>query len=64
MTLGILSIFGMSIPELILIALVILLLFGGRKISELMKKAGKGKKNESTKKTTRVSLDKPEQSEK
>jgi sec-independent protein translocase protein TatA len=36
---------GLGTPELILIALVVLLLFGGRKIPELMKGLGKGVKN-------------------
>lgn len=34
--------FGFGTPELILIALVIALLFGGKKIPELMKGLGKG----------------------
>jgi len=33
---------GLGTPELILIALVVLLLFGGSKIPELMKGVGKG----------------------
>lgn len=32
-------------PEIILIALVVLLLFGGKKIPEMMKGLGKGVKN-------------------
>lgn len=32
-------------PEVILIALIVLLLFGGKKIPELMKGLGKGVKN-------------------
>jgi sec-independent protein translocase protein TatA len=35
---------GIGTPELILIALVVLLLFGGSKIPELMKGVGKGVK--------------------
>ena len=45
MTSGILLIFGLGTTELILIALVVLLLFGGRKIPELMKGLGKGVKS-------------------
>ena len=45
MTLNILLIFGLGTTELLLIALVILLLFGGRKIPELMKGLGKGVKS-------------------
>ena len=35
---------GLGAPEIILILLVVLLLFGGRKIPELMKGLGKGVK--------------------
>ena len=35
---------GMRGPELLLIALVVLLLFGGRKIPELMRGLGRGMK--------------------
>jgi sec-independent protein translocase protein TatA len=45
MTLSVLLIFGLGTTELLLIALVILLLFGGRKIPELMKGLGKGVKS-------------------
>lgn len=38
-------IFGLGTTEIILIVLVVLLLFGGRKIPELMKGIGKGMKN-------------------
>ena len=37
--------FGLGTPEIILIALVVLLLFGGKKIPELMKGLGKGVKS-------------------
>ena len=37
--------FGLGATEIILIALVVLLLFGGRKIPELMKGIGKGVKS-------------------
>ena len=45
MTLGILLIFGLGPQEIIFIALIILLLFGGSKIPELMKGIGKGVKS-------------------
>lgn len=38
-------IFGFGRQEVIFIALIVLLLFGGRKIPELMKGLGKGVKN-------------------
>jgi sec-independent protein translocase protein TatA len=41
--LGILG--GLGAPEIILIALIVLLLFGGKKIPELMKGMGKGIKS-------------------
>jgi len=34
--------FSLGAPEIVLIALVVLLLFGGKKIPELMKGLGKG----------------------
>ncbi|MBR5653726.1 MAG: twin-arginine translocase TatA/TatE family subunit [Prevotella sp.] len=34
--------FSLGMPEIVLIALVILLLFGGKKIPEMMKGLGKG----------------------
>lgn len=37
-----LGILGMGAPELIIIAIVLLLLFGGRKIPELMRGLGRG----------------------
>lgn len=45
MTLGILLIFGLGTQELLFIALIVLLLFGGSKIPELMKGIGKGVKS-------------------
>lgn len=38
-------IFGLSLWEILVIALVILLIFGGKKIPELMKGLGKGVKS-------------------
>lgn len=37
--------FGIGVPELLLIAFIILLIFGGRKIPEMMKGLGKGVKS-------------------
>ena len=37
--------FGLGLSEVLVIALVILLLFGGKKIQELMKGLGKGVKS-------------------
>lgn len=34
--------FGLGTPEILFIALIVLLLFGGKKIPELMKGIGKG----------------------
>ena len=36
---------GIGLPEILVIALVVLLLFGGKKIPELMRGLGKGVKN-------------------
>lgn len=36
---------GIGLPEILLIALIVLLLFGGKKIPELMKGIGKGVKS-------------------
>lgn len=44
-TLNILLIFGLGTTELLLIGLVVLLFFGGKKIPELMKGLGKGVKS-------------------
>ena len=41
----ILGIFGMGASELIVIAVIVLLLFGGKKLPELMKGLGKGIKD-------------------
>jgi sec-independent protein translocase protein TatA len=40
-----LLLFGLGMPEIVVIALVVLLLFGGKKIPELMKGLGKGVKS-------------------
>ena len=37
--------FGLGMQEIVIIALIILLLFGGKKIPELMKGLGKGVKS-------------------
>lgn len=37
--------FGLKTPEILLIVLVVLLLFGGKKIPELMKGLGRGVKS-------------------
>ncbi|MEG1642999.1 MAG: twin-arginine translocase TatA/TatE family subunit [Bacteroidales bacterium] len=36
---------GIGLPEILIIALILLLLFGGKKIPELMKGIGKGVKS-------------------
>jgi sec-independent protein translocase protein TatA len=45
LNIGQILIFGLGAPEIILIAIVVLLLFGGKKIPELMKGLGKGVKS-------------------
>ena len=42
---GILLLLGLGMQEILLIALVLLLFFGGKKIPELMKGLGKGVKS-------------------
>ena len=41
-TLNLILLFNLGMPEIILIVLVVLLLFGGKKIPELMQGIGKG----------------------
>lgn len=36
---------GLGLPEIVVIAIIVLLLFGGKKIPELMSGLGKGVKN-------------------
>ena len=42
---GSLLLFGLGMQEILVIALIVLLLFGGKKIPELMKGLGKGVKS-------------------
>ena len=42
---GSLLLFGLGMQEILIIALIVLLLFGGKKIPELMKGLGKGVKS-------------------
>lgn len=42
MTLGWTLLFSLGMPEIVLIVLVVLLLFGGKKIPELMRGLGRG----------------------
>ena len=42
---GSLLLFGIGMQEILIIALIVLLLFGGKKIPELMKGLGKGVKS-------------------
>lgn len=50
-------------PEIILIVLVILLLFGGKKIPELMKGLGKGVKSFKDGMNGKLDFDEPEKKE-
>ena len=58
--------FGLGIQEILIIALIILLLFGGKKIPELMKGLGKGVKSfkEGMNEVTDLGEEKKEQPEK
>jgi len=42
---GILLLLGLGVQEILLIALIVLLFFGGRKIPEMMRGLGKGVKS-------------------
>ena len=55
--------FGLGMQEVLVIALVVLLLFGGKKIPELMKGLGKGVKS-FKEGMNEISLDEPEKPEK
>ena len=58
--------FGLGLQEILIIALIILLLFGGKKIPELMKGLGKGVKSfkEGMNEVTDLKEEKKEQPEK
>jgi sec-independent protein translocase protein TatA len=58
--------FGLGIQEILVIALIILLLFGGKKIPELMRGLGKGVKSfkEGMNEVTDLGEEKKEQPEK
>ena len=51
--------FGLGMQEVLVIALIVLLLFGGKKIPELMKGLGKGVKS-FKEGMNEISLDEPE----
>nr|WP_321375975.1 twin-arginine translocase TatA/TatE family subunit [uncultured Bacteroides sp.] len=63
---------SVGFPEILVLALIVLLLFGGKKIPELMKGLGKGVKSfkdgikeaENEIKNTKDELDKPSEEEK
>ena len=54
-----LLLFGLGMQEILVIALIVLLLFGGKKIPELMKGLGKGVKsfNEGVNEVTDITKD-------
>ena len=56
--------FGLGMQEVLVIALIVLLLFGGKKIPELMKGLGKGVKSFKEGMNEISSLDEPEKPEK
>ena len=58
--------FGLGIQEILVIALIVLLLFGGKKIPELMRGLGKGVKSfkEGMNEVTDLGEEKKEQPEK
>ena len=61
-----LLLFGIGMQEILVLAFVVLLLFGGKKIPELMKGLGKGVKSfkEGMNEVTNLEEEKKEQSEK
>ena len=63
---GLLLLFGIGMQEILVIALIVLLLFGGKKIPELMKGLGKGVKSfkEGMNEVTNLEEEEKEQSEK
>ncbi|MBQ6377418.1 MAG: twin-arginine translocase TatA/TatE family subunit [Prevotella sp.] len=63
---GSLLLFGLGMQEILVIALIVLLLFGGKKIPELMKGLGKGVKSfkEGMNEVTDLGEEKKEETEK
>ena len=61
-----LLLFGLGMQEILIIAFVVLLLFGGKKIPELMKGLGKGVKSfkEGMNEVTDITKDEEEKGEK
>ncbi|MCH4213399.1 MAG: twin-arginine translocase TatA/TatE family subunit [Prevotella sp.] len=55
---------NLGMPEILLIALVVLLLFGGKKIPELMKGLGKGIKSFKEGMNEKINLDDSEKDDK
>jgi sec-independent protein translocase protein TatA len=55
---------NLGMPEILLIALVVLLLFGGKKIPELMKGLGKGIKSFKEGMNEKINLDDSEKEDK
>ncbi|GAA6529708.1 MAG: twin-arginine translocase TatA/TatE family subunit [Prevotella sp.] len=55
---------NLGMPEILLIALVVLLLFGGKKIPELMKGLGKGIKSFKEGMNEKIDLDDSEKEDK
>lgn len=63
---GSLLLFGLGFQEILIIAFIVLLLFGGKKIPELMKGLGKGVKSfkEGVNEVTDLTEDKNKETEK